>query len=254
MKLLASSLLAISSLSNPIQKIDFNMVTLTPKEVESKLDSIIIFTPTNKDGTPKSFVFDVEGNKKDIYFAAFSPSAIKFLNEKVLPKSDNKNLKFPYSPKSLAKFSSLIKIEKEKSKDDKANVIYMPDPDQRDISKKLLLEQGYKEDKLDNLLQNNPIVFCPNPTINATDTRTKTSYIPCSTDYMTLKGLVDKVEVKKKYFWSKVEKPKVMAIPLSQFINTLKTSEADNIKEIKVLPTPSSLKIINQINSNNKNK
>ena len=45
-----------------------------------------------------------------------------------------------------------------------------------------------------------------------------------------------------------------MAIPLSQFINTLKTSEADNIKEIKVLPTPSSLKIINQINSNNKNK
>ena len=44
-----------------------------------------------------------------------------------------------------------------------------------------------------------------------------------------------------------------MAIPLSQFINTLRTSEEDNIKEIKVIPTPSSLKVINQINSK-KNK
>ena len=64
-----------------------------------------------------------------------------------------------------------------------------------------------------------------------------------------MKGLVDKVKIKKKYFWSKVEKPKVMAIPLSQFINTLRTSEESNIKEIKVLPTPASLKVINQINS-----
>ena len=252
MKIFASSLLAISSLANPIQKIDFNMVTLTPKEVETKLDSIIIFTPTNKDGTPKSFEFDVDGNKKNIYFAAFSPSAIKFLNEKVLPQSENKNLKYSYSPKSLSKFSSLIKIEKEKSKNNKSDIIYMPDPDQKDISKKLLLEQGYDEGKLDNILQNNPIVFCPNPTINARDTRTNSSYIPCSTDYITMKGLVDKVKIKKKYFWSKVQKPKVMAIPLSQFINTLRTSDEDNIKEIKVIPSPSSIKIINQANSSKK--
>ncbi len=252
MKLLASSLLAISSLSNPIQKIDFNMVTLTPKEVETKLDTIIVFTPTNKDGTPKSFVFDVNGEKKRIYFAAFSPSAINFLNEKVIPQSDSKDTKHNYSPKSLSKFSSLIEVEKKKLKNNNSDIIFMPDPDQRDISKKLLIEQGYKEDNLDNLLQNNPIVFCPNPTINATDKRTNTSYIPCSTDYLTMKGLIDKVKIKKKFIWSKVSKPKVMAIPLSQFINTLKTSDESNIKEIQVIPSPSSLKIINQINSRKK--
>ena len=90
----------------------------------------------------------------------------------------------------------------------------------------------------------------PNPTVTATEKKTKSSYIPCSTDYKTMKGLVDKAKIKKKYPWSKVQKPKVMAIPLNQFINTLKTSEENNIKEIKVIPTPSSLKVINQVNSN----
>ena len=251
MKLLASSLLAVSSLTNPIQKLDLNMTALTPKEVQTKLDSIIIFTPSSKDGTPKSFTFDVDGNKKQFYFAAFSPSAINFLNQKVISQSSNKESKFTYSPKSLAKFNSLISIERDKSKNKVAEVIYIPDPEQREISKKLLLEQGYKEDDLDNLLQNNPIVFCPNPTINATDNRNNTSYIPCSTDYITMKGLVDKVKIKKKFFWSKVQKPKVMAIPLSQFINTLKTSEENNIKDLKILPTPSSLKLINQANKKN---
>ena len=63
-----------------------------------------------------------------------------------------------------------------------------------------------------------------------------------------MKGLVDKAKIKKKYPWSKVKKPKVMAIPLNQFVSTLRTSEEDNIKEIRVIPTPSSLKIINQAN------
>ena len=252
MKLLASSLIAISSLTNPLQKIDFNMTALTPKEVETKLDSIIVFTPTNKDGTPKPFSFEVNGDKKNIYFAAFSPSAINFLNERIITQSIDKNNKFTYSPKSLSKFSSLINIEKEKSKKGLADVIYIPDPDQREISKKLLLEQGYKEDNLDNILQNNPIVFCPNPTINATDNRNNISYIPCSTDYTTMKGLIDKAKFKKKFFWSKVQKPKVTAIPLTQFINTLRTSDQNNIKEIRVLPSPSSVNIINQINQNKK--
>ena len=63
-----------------------------------------------------------------------------------------------------------------------------------------------------------------------------------------MKGLVDKAKIKKKYPWSKVEKPKVMAIPLNQFISTLRTSEEDNIKEIRVIPTPSSINVINQVN------
>lgn len=253
MNLLASSLAAVTTFTTPLSNIEFNMLALTSKEVETKLDSIILFTPSDKDGNPMSFEFDVDGNKKNIYFAAFSPTAINYLNDKVISQSKDKEIKFTYTPKSLSKFSELIEIEKKKSKKEVLDIIYIPDPEQKEISKKLLLEQGYKKDNIDNFVQNNPMVFCPNPTVTATEKNTKSSYIPCSTDYITMKGLVDKAKIKKKYPWSKVAKPKVMAIPLSQFINTLRTSEEDNVKQIKVIPTPSSIKVINQVNSK-KNK
>tara|TARA_Y100000991_G_scaffold214194_1_gene201394 strand:- start:467 stop:1225 length:759 start_codon:yes stop_codon:yes gene_type:complete len=252
MNLLASSLAAVTTFTSPLSNIEFNMLALTPQEVETKLDSIILFTPSDKEGRPIPFEFDVDGNKKNIYFAAFSPTAINFLNDKVLTQSNNKEVKYIYSPKSLTKFSSLIEIEKNKSKKKVFDIMYIPDPEQAEISKKLLLEQGYKKDNVDNLVQNNPMIFCPNPTVTATENNTKSTYIPCSTDYLTMKGLVDKTKIKKKYPWSKVIKPKIMAIPLSQFINTLRTSEEDNIKEIKVIPTPSSIKVINQVNSKKK--
>ena len=252
MNLLASSLAAVTTFTSPLSNIEFNMIALTPKEVEIKLDSIILFTPSDKKGTPISFEFDVNGNKKNIYFAAFSPTAINYLNDKILSQSKDKEVKYIYSPKSLSKFSSLIEIEKNKSKKKVLDIIYIPDPDQSEISKKLLLEQGYKKDNIDNFVQNNPMIFCPNPTVTATEKDSKSSYIPCSTDYITMKGLVDKAKIKKKYPWSKVSKPKVMAIPLSQFINTLRTSEEDNVKEIKVIPTPSNIKVINQVNSKKK--
>ena len=249
MNLLATSIAAATTLTSPLSNIEFNMLALTPNEVETKLDSIILFTPSDKEGKPISFEFDVDGNKKNIYFAAFSPTAINFLDQRVMSQRKNKDLKYTYSPKSLSKFTSLIEVEKNKSKKQVLDVIYIPDPEQAEISKKLLLEQGYKKDNIDNLVQNNPMVFCPNPTVTATEKDSKLSYIPCSTDYITMKSLIDKTKIKKKYPWSKVNKPKVMAIPLTQFINTLKTSEDDNVKEIKVIPTPSSIKVINQINS-----
>ena len=249
MNLLATSLAVATTFSSPLTKIEFDMLALTPKEVETKLDSIILFTPSDKEGKPLSFEFDVDGNKKKIYFAAFSPTAINFLDKRVISQSKDKDLQYTYTPKSLAKFTSLIEVEKNKSKKQLLDVMYIPDPEQTEISKKLLLEQGYEKDKIDSVVQNNPMIFCPNPTVTATEQNAKYSYIPCSTDYVTMKGLIDKTKIKKKYPWSKVNKPKVMAIPLSQFINTLKTSEEDNIKQLRVIPTPSSIKVINQLNS-----
>ena len=173
MNLLATSLAAVTTFTTPLSNIEFNMLALTSKEVETKLDSIILFTPSDKDGNPMSFEFDVDGNKKNIYFAAFSPTAINYLNDKVISQSKDKEIKFTYTPKSLSKFSELIEIEKKKSKKEVLDIIYIPDPEQKEISKKLLLEQGYKKDNIDNFVQNNPMVFCPNPTVTATEKNTK---------------------------------------------------------------------------------
>ena len=253
MNLIASSLAAATALTTPLLNIEFDMLALTPKQVETKLDSIILFTPSDKDGNPLSFEFDIDGNKKNIFFAAFSPKAIEFLENKVISQSkDSKDINYTYSPKSLSKFNSLIEIEKKKSKKNIQDILYIPDPEQVEISKKLLLDQGYKKDNIEKIVQNNPIIFCPNPTVTATEKTTNSSYIPCSTDFLTMKSLVDKAQVKKRFPWSKVQQPKVMAIPLSQFINTLRTSEEENIKDIRVIPSPSSIKAINQVQSKKK--
>ena len=243
-----SPLLAISSSLNLAAPAHLAM--LTPKQVEEKLDTIIVFTPFDEN-VPKPFSFDVDGKKKKIYFAAFSITATNYLSDNVISTSKDSKDKFTYSPKSLSKFFSLIKSEKEKGIE--AEVIYIPDPEQKNISKELLIKQGYKVENMENFLANNPMVFCPNPTINATDQNSNT-FIPCSTDYKNLKSMIDKVEIKKKFPWSKVEKPSVMAIPLGQFINTLNTSDDENIKQIRVLPTPSTIEVINSINNQNQNK
>ena len=252
MNLIASSLAAATSLTTPLLNIEFDMLALTPKQVETKLDSIILFTPSDKDGNPLSFEFDIDGNKKNIFFAAFSPKAIEFLENKVISQSKDSDINYTYSPKSLSKFNSLIEIEKKKSKKNIQDILYIPDPEQVEISKKLLLDQGYKKDNIEKIVQNNPIIFCPNPTVTATEKTTNSSYIPCSTDFLTMKSLVDKAQLKKRFPWSKVQQPKVMAIPLSQFINTLRTSEEDNIKDIRVIPSPSSIKAINEVQSKKK--
>ena len=47
--------IAATTISSPLSKIEFDMLALTPKQVETKLDSIILFTPTDKEGNPMSF-------------------------------------------------------------------------------------------------------------------------------------------------------------------------------------------------------
>ncbi len=240
-------LLAISSSYSSIAPT--HVALLTPKQVEEKLDTIIVFTPFSK-GVPKYFSFEVDGKKKNIYFAAFSVKATNYLSEKIISTSKDSKDKYSYTPKSLSMFYSLIKSEKDKGI--KADVVYIPDPDQKVISKILLKEQGEKINNIDNFIANNPIIFCPNPVINATDQNSKKSFIPCSTDYKNLKSMIDRVKFKKKFPWSKVNKPKVMAIPLAQFINTLNTSEQENIKNLRVIPSPSSIEAINQMNNQQK--
>jgi hypothetical protein len=80
MNFITSSLVAISSLTIPIQfnQSNMNMMALTPKDVEIKLDTIIVFTPSDENGIPKSFEFDVDGKKKEYIFCRFLSICIKF--------------------------------------------------------------------------------------------------------------------------------------------------------------------------------
>ena len=44
-------------------------------EVNNKLDTIIVFMPS-KDGKPVPVSYNLDGEKRDVYFAAFSDTAV----------------------------------------------------------------------------------------------------------------------------------------------------------------------------------
>ena len=240
---------------------------LTVTEVNNKLDTIIVFMPS-KDGNPIPVSYNLDGEKRDVYFAAFSDTAVSNLLKELKERekkeqssgffglfSKNKN-KSPvksafenlvFSPASLTKFDNLIQpILNENSN---ARVRYIPDPTQRKMSKRLLASQGIKNKVINQIIDQVPIVFCPQPSILATvneGSLAGETFVPCSTDYQTVKTLVDKSKKENKQI--RKQNPKVLAITLPQFAKILSNSDGEDVKKLRVIPTPSSLKFINRSN------
>ena len=48
---------------------------LTPQQLTQKLDTILVFMPA-QDGNPRAVDYELDGEKRSVYFAAFSPAAI----------------------------------------------------------------------------------------------------------------------------------------------------------------------------------
>tara|TARA_B100001093_G_C26827083_1_gene1014500 strand:+ start:1260 stop:2057 length:798 start_codon:yes stop_codon:yes gene_type:complete len=221
-------------------------ISLSPKEAIMKLDTILVFTPY-LDGKPQSFKYNVKGKERDVYFAAFSVSAIDKLKRDILSKIQIDVQSTAFKPASLAVFDSKIRELRTNSKED-FDVVFIPDPDQIEVAQRLLLKQGYPENKVDFALNNSPMIFCTKPSIilKNNDQSDNTS-IPCSTDYKTIKNIVDMTKPTKKNWFSKGIKPEVIALTLNQFIETLNNSEDPSVKELRVIPTPSSVNVINEV-------
>ena len=261
------NLLAVASLLSSSFTLGGGPTLALPNSVvETKLDTIIVFMPSNK-GEPRSIPYKIEGQIRNVYFAAFSSTAVEDIitdltkREKkgwfgflrgIFPKGNQsetsttkpfeaKDLKF--EPASLSKFDSLIQPKLEENSN--ARVLYIPDPSQRKFSKKLLKSQGIKGRKLREVLDKVPIVFCPQPSLLATikvGPSKGETFVPCSTDYKTVKTILDNsIAANPKV---KEQKPKVVAITLPQFARLLTVGNSSDVEQLRVLPTPSSLKYI----------
>ena len=226
----------------PMSEKSFSM-KLKPDDIVMKLDTILVFTPY-VNGKPQSIKYNINGKTKDVYFAAFSVSAIDKLKKDILAKLPIDEQRIAFVPSSLAVFDSrirnLINVE-----DDNFEIVHIPDPDQISDAERLFLKQGYPEDKVNYAINNSPIIFCTKPSIIVTE-KDKTS-IPCSTDYKTIKNIVDMTKPKKKNWFDKGKKPEVVAMTLNQFIDTLKNSDDPSVKDLRVIPTPSSVKVVNEV-------
>ena len=70
----------------------------------------------------------------------------------------------------------------------------------------------------------------------------------------TIKNIVDRTKPKKKNWFERGKKPEVVAMTLNQFIDTLKNSEDPSVKELTVIPTPSSVNVVNEVLKNKETK
>ena len=224
-------------------------LAIPPDDVANKLDSIIVFAPidSSSSSSPMPLKIELDGESRSVYFAAFSPAAVQqVINERLIPQNvkDAKNVKF--APYSLSKFDSLV--QSELTSNTNARVVYVPDPIQIPFAKKLLIEQGASASDAELITRKMPSVFCPSPSIKATPNSGPLkgqTFTPCSTDYQSVKGMVDKGIATNADL--KEGELGVVAIPISRFAAMLVKSSKKDMGDVRVMPNPVNIKAINSL-------
>jgi hypothetical protein len=225
------------------------VIAIPPEQVSDKLDTIIVFAPVSSKSAdkPQPLRFELDGEKRSVYFAAFSPAAVsQIINDRLIPQKFKKAKKLKFAPFSLSKFDSLVQPSLEVNAD--ARVLYVPDPTQVPYTKKLLIEQGVDKKIAEDVSVSVPSVFCPNPAILATPNEGSLkgqSFIPCSTDYVSVKNMVDKGRKDSKELRNK--DLKVVALPITSFASMLSKGPIDDVSQIRVLPNPANVNAINEL-------
>lgn len=227
------------------------VLALPADQVSSKLDTIIVFSPINpkSPGNVLPLNYKLDGESRSVYFAAFSPAAVQqVIKQKITPQNSDLAKTIKFAPFSLAKFDSTV--QPNLGRDKNTRVIYVPDPAQVSIAEKLLIEQGAKKADAVKVAASIPVVFCPQPAIKATPGSGPLkgqTFVPCSTDYQTVKDMVDKGIATNASL--KKSNTKVLAIPMTNFTSMLLEGDQKALGDVRVLPSPSTVKAIQQLRS-----
>jgi hypothetical protein len=222
---------------------------IPPDQVATKLDSVLVFAPIDSKtpSAPLAISYTLDGASRSVYFAAFSPAAVQqVIKDRIAVQSPELAKTIRFAPFSLAKFDALV--QPNLAKDKSARVLYIPDPEQVASAEKLMVAQGAKPADAKKVSSSVPSIFCPQPAIKATPQSGPLkgqSFVPCSTDFATVQAMVDKgiaanPDLKK-------ANARVVAIPLTNFASMLAKSTDKEVGDLRILPSPSSLKAIDQL-------
>jgi hypothetical protein len=226
--------------------------SIPQKQISTKLDSIIVYSPVDPSSgsAPSPLKSKIKGQSRSVYYAAFSPSAItQLIDDKLKPQGGNliENLKF--APISLAKFDSIV--QPILTGDSNSRVIYVPDPSQAKIARSLLIKQGINSSIASKIVDSLPTVFCPKPSFLATPNSGPLkgeSFVPCSTDYSSVKALLDRGIATNPSL--KAKDYSVLAIPLTQFVQYLAKTTFEPGSDIRLLPNPANIKVLQKLKKN----
>jgi hypothetical protein len=239
--------LLAAAASSPVMATSQNMVV-------SKFDNVIVYAPiveSSSSAQPRALDFNLNGESRSVYFAAFSPSAIEqIVDERLVPQKFKDAKKIKFAPFSLSKFDALIAPSL--NNDANSRVLYVPDPVQVPLAEALLIKQGADKIAAAKVAKEMPMVFCPQPAIKATPGSGPLkgqTFVPCSTDYKTVKSMIDKgIKTNTSLQESSLS---VVAIPLRNFSSLLMKSKASDVDDYRILPNPVNFNFLKELREKN---
>jgi len=225
---------------------------LPEAEVNAKLDTVLLLMTVNDKGQPKAVKAKVNGKVVNAYLGAISIAAAEEITAGKrynLEPTTAKGLRF--APVSLARFNMLL-APLLKAKPNDLGVI-APDPAQVSVAESLLLAQKVPEAKAKQIAALQPMIFCPDPGILVSSNEGPDKgkqFVPCSTEAAFVESIVQR-GIKESPTIADT-KPKVIAIPLNNFINFLNKESEEKAGQIKVVPSTGMVSLIQKISQQQK--
>lgn len=221
-------------------------LALPQDQLTTKLDTILLLMAVNENGEPKAVPAMIDGRNVETYFSAISVAGAEAINDgKVFGIAPNLAKTFRFTPVSLAKFNQIL--EPELKKNPTRVAVIAPDPLQAKAAEKLLIEQKIPADKAKSAVEQQPMIFCPEPgllvSLNEGPDKGE-QFLPCSTEYSFVQSITQKAKQDPKLAKSK---PHVVAIPLNNFIAFLEKAPEDQAGKIKVVPSGQIVSLIQNL-------
>ena len=220
---------------------------LPEAEVITRIDSILMLMSVDAEGKPRAFKATVDGRQVNAYLAAVSVAAAEDIaagRRFSLPKEEISSLRF--APVSLARFNEVL-APLLKSNPSDIGVI-APDPNQVNDVEKLLVAQKVPVAQAKMMANQQPMVFCPEPgllvSVNQGPGKGK-QFVPCSVEFKFVDSVVQR-GIKESPRLAKL-KPRVVAIPLSVFVNHLRQSPADRVAQLRVVPSGPIVELVTRL-------
>lgn len=243
----AALLLAMAALAPALMP--WSARALTDNEVEAKLDSVLMLMSVDQKGQPRAVTATINGQSVQAYLAAMSIAAAEEIQAGkrfAVAKEELPSLRF--APVSLSRFNQLLAPLLQKQPKEVGAIA--PDPGQIDRTALLLKDQNIPEDKARLIAGQQPMVFCPVPGLLVTNNKgsgDNKPFIPCATDLTVVDAIVQR-GIKESPKLAEA-KPKVVAIPLNNFITYLRQEPAARVGQLRILPDSRLAKLVVELNT-----
>ena len=243
----AALLLAMAALAPTLMP--WSARALPDTEVEAKLDSVLMLMSVDQNGQPRAVTATINGQSVQAYLAAMSIAAAEEIQAGkrfAVAKEELPSLRF--APVSLSRFNQLLAPLLQKQPREVGAIA--PDPGQIDRTALLLRDQNIPEDKAKLIAGQQPMIFCPVPglLVNSSKGPKKDQpFVPCATELTIVDAIVQR-GIKESPKLAEA-RPRVVAIPLNNFISYLRQEPATRVGKLRILPDSRLARLVVDLNT-----